>query len=232
MFHNELYLVIESIPKHGSLNEFLAKEDKRKVLTAEHRCRIMCEGAMAISFLHNGGIVDGASEYKFLHRDINSSCICLTADLTAKLVVDYDKAVVEMHDADDKQVSVDSTTVGTAGYTCPWFSRGNRKYQAECDIFSFGVVLLEMIIGTLQAGQKADRSYGEDLVDRYFFSNDSSLLVKDVDPLAGNEWNEVILSLAKVALSCVDFDPFKRPQAQLLSDKLSGIFESLSRSEL
>ena len=187
--------MLENIPKHGSLNEFLAKEGKRKFLTAQHRCRIMCEIAKAVHFLHKGGVVDGTSEYMFLHRDINSSCICLSADFTAKLVVDYDKAVVELHDVEDEGTS-DGVVIGTAGYTCPWYLRGNRKYQAECDVFSFGVVVLEMITGSLQAGQSADRSFGEDLVDRYFFSNEkSSLLIKDVDPLAGSEWTEVLVSI-------------------------------------
>jgi len=225
-FHNEVYLVLESVPKYGSLNEFLTKEEKRRMLNATHRCRIMCDVAKALMFLHNGGVIDGSSEYIFMHRDLNSSCICLTADLTAKVVIDYDKAIVRIRDEEDNQEdSSDRAVVGNPnpGYTCPWYLRGN-VFQPECDVFSFGVILLEILTGSLQVGQNSDRSFGEDLVDRYFFSNEKgSFLVNDVDPLAGYEWNSCLSTIAKAALSCVDFDPFKRPNSTDLSGKLSQI---------
>ena len=56
--------------------------------------------------------------------------------------------------------SVQNTTLGgvfgTPGYIFPWYSHGRKTFEASCDVYSFGIVMIELVTGCLQFGRLED----------------------------------------------------------------------------
>ncbi|PHT38331.1 putative LRR receptor-like serine/threonine-protein kinase [Capsicum baccatum] len=129
-------LVYEYLPG-GSLTDNLYGA-MRKKLTLSWVCRlkIAVDAAKGLDYLHNG------SEPKIIHRDVKSSNILLDADMNAK-VSDFGLSKrVTQSDA----THVSTVVKGTAGYLDPEYY-STQQLTEKSDIYSFGVVLLELICG-------------------------------------------------------------------------------------
>nr|XP_036310421.1 interleukin-1 receptor-associated kinase 4 isoform X2 [Pipistrellus kuhlii] len=128
---DDLCLVYVYMP-NGSLLDRLSCLDGTPPLSWHLRCRISQGAANGISFLH---------ENHQIHRDIKSANILLDEDFTAK-ISDFGLAR-----ASEKfsQTIMTSRIVGTTAYMAPEALRG--EITPKSDIYSFGVVLLEIITG-------------------------------------------------------------------------------------
>ncbi len=83
----------------------------------------------------------------FVHRDIKPANIVITA--RGPKVLDFGlakKIVADRNDETQKIVTQAGMIIGTAGYMSPEQARG-KSVDARSDIFSFGVVMYEMIAG-------------------------------------------------------------------------------------
>ena len=146
------YLVYEYASK-GSLDKFYESERRRAILSSEIRLRIMFDMIRAIHFLHT----DTHDNHILFHGDVKSAIICLQQNYTAKLI---DCGLAKFVPVDDSistraiPFSVWNTShggiFGTPGYTCPWYSRGHKTFEASCDVYSFGMVMIELVTGCLQ----------------------------------------------------------------------------------
>ncbi|XP_053777568.1 interleukin-1 receptor-associated kinase 4 isoform X2 [Desmodus rotundus] len=128
---DDLCLVYVYMP-NGSLLDRLSCLNDTPPLSWHMRCRIAQGAADGISFLH---------ENHQIHRDIKSANILLDEDFTAK-ISDFGLAR-----ASEKfsQTVMTSRIVGTTAYMAPEALRG--EITPKSDIYSFGVVLLEIITG-------------------------------------------------------------------------------------
>jgi serine/threonine protein kinase len=190
------------------------------------------EVARTLLFLHKGSVTDGVEKYPFVHRDIKSANIYLAADYTAKLMdCGLSKFIKDPSDTASGISGVtfapmdESNIVGTSGYVCPSYaSRQILTFEPACDIYSFGIVMLELITGWLQFGQSNWRSCDQNLVRKY---HDKALLLEDVDRAAGDSWKHVLDDLCALALSCVKLDIMERPKTEDVLDKISEIYTRL-----
>ena len=184
----------------------------------------------AIHFLHT----DAKDNFILFHRDIKSANIWLSNNYTAKLI---DYGLAKFVPVDDSistsafPISVRNTShvgvFGTPGYTCPWYSRGHKTFEASCDVYSFGIVMIELVTGCLQN----DRTKLGDFSERYFPNDFEGTpaealklaipkLVEDVDLLA-EEWEDGILaSVCELAIRCIQYTPNKRPTTIELVEKI------------
>ncbi|XP_020110442.1 putative serine/threonine-protein kinase [Ananas comosus] len=129
---DERFLVYE-LCVNGNLSEWLFGKDK--TLSWVQRLQIALGSACGLWFLHiyPGGCI--------VHRDIKPTNILLGVNFEAKLS-DFGLSKVI-----DKGVShVSSEVRGTFGYVDPEY-RQNHRVNAAGDVYSFGIVLLQILSG-------------------------------------------------------------------------------------
>ncbi|KAJ8909878.1 hypothetical protein NQ315_013512, partial [Exocentrus adspersus] len=145
-----LHLVTEYI-SGGTLTELL--HDSAQPLPWEQRVSFAKDIAAGMAYLHSMNII---------HRDLNSHN-CLVRDDKTVIVADFGLARIVSHATNSaRRVSPKNTAsgkrqerkkrytvVGNPYWMAPEMMKGN-KYDEKVDIFSFGIVLCE-IIGRVQA---------------------------------------------------------------------------------
>lgn len=227
-------LLVYEYLSNGSLDMFLTDEQGRTRLPSNVRLSIMFQLARSVHFLHTGG----CDNLAIFHRDIKSGNICLARDYTAKLIDCGLAKFVPDNISIGLQGSVTPTMLkssgscvfGTAGYICPVYTRGQSPYTAACDVFSVGVVLTELLVGSLQGRQSSrfGRSIG-DFFGRYIRNDDEEpvedgwkIMKQDADVLA--QWNEDILErLCIIIVECMAASPKRRMSTFELVQNLSEI---------
>ncbi len=115
----------------GTLGERLANEDAGRLPVPEV-LRLAEELALALDHAHGLGIV---------HRDVKPANVWLATDGTAKLG-DFGLAAM----ADQSRLTTEGMVVGTVAYLAPEQAVG-RNPDARADLYSFGVVLYELLTG-------------------------------------------------------------------------------------
>ncbi|XWS57816.1 hypothetical protein CRYUN_Cryun09bG0206000 [Craigia yunnanensis] len=128
----EQYLVLEYCPE-GNLAQHLLR--KYRVLPWERRVKILRDCALGLRYLHNH--IDGC----IVHRDIKLTNILLTEDLEPKL---SDFGLAKMLGMEESKVFTDVR--GTIGYMDPEYM-SNAKLTCASDIYSFGIVALQLLSG-------------------------------------------------------------------------------------
>lgn len=171
------------------------------------------------------------------HRDLKSYNICLTQSFTAKLIDCGLGKLVDHNNRPAMSIIHDSGLrfVGTDGYICPFYTLNSVSFEAAFDIYSFGIIVMEMITGALQKGcskKLNGRSFGEfrtRYVEDHYRNKiryGKKKLVQDADPAAGWRDDDILNSLAQLAIQCCQFDKDARPKAPKLIDKLSDLIQS------
>ncbi|XP_059076399.1 L-type lectin-domain containing receptor kinase IX.1-like [Cryptomeria japonica] len=145
-------LVYEFMP-NGSLDKHIFGDSP--VLYWNLRYNIACDIASAIVYLHEDW------DQCILHRDIKSSNVMLDSDFNAKLG-DFGLARLVKRDID--AASHTTLVAGTLGYLAPeCFVTG--KSNRESDVFSFGVVALEIACGRRALDQRLQENHNMRLID-------------------------------------------------------------------
>nr|GEV14151.1 L-type lectin-domain containing receptor kinase IX.1-like [Tanacetum cinerariifolium] len=192
----ELLLVYEFM-ENGSLDLHLFKG--RSLLTWSTRCKIAHGLASAISYLHEEW------EQCVLHRDVKSSNVMLDSNFNVKLG-DFGLAKLVDHEKDSQTTIV----AGTLGYMAPEYVM-TGKASKESDVFSFGVVALEIACGRkaiLSDAQEQKKKLVEWVWDLY----GSGTLLEAVDPFIGTDFSEEeVERLMIVGLWCAHPDSNVRP---------------------
>jgi predicted Ser/Thr protein kinase/tetratricopeptide (TPR) repeat protein len=123
------YLVMKFIE-----GETLKARLSRGPLTRDEGLHIVDAMGKALGYAHSRGI---------LHRDIKPSNILLCPDGSIYLA---DFGLARIAQAGESTLSSDML-LGTPHYISPEQARGERNLDAGTDIYSFGVVLYEMVVG-------------------------------------------------------------------------------------
>ncbi len=125
----EIFIVMEYIKGIELSNKI-----KEGIISTDEAVKIASQIAEGIEAAHKEGII---------HRDIKSSNIMITESGTVK-IMDFGLAKVK---GTSKITKMDST-VGTIAYMSPEQSRGD-EVDSKTDLWSFGVVLYEMLTGKM-----------------------------------------------------------------------------------
>ncbi|KAJ9564106.1 hypothetical protein OSB04_000072 [Centaurea solstitialis] len=130
---DECFLIYE-LCTNGNLSEWLFG-GKGKVLSWMQRLEIAIDCARGLWFLHT------YSEGCIVHRDIKPTNILLGPNFEAKL---SDFGLSKVIDIGETHVS--SEVRGTFGYVDPEY-QSDRKVNSAGDVYSFGIVLLQILSG-------------------------------------------------------------------------------------
>ncbi|KAL8195218.1 hypothetical protein R6Q57_025621 [Mikania cordata] len=192
----ELLLVYEYM-ENGSLDSHIFKQ--KSLLTWGTRHKIAVGLASALLYLHEEW------EQCILHRDIKSSNVMLDSNFNAKLG-DFGLAKLVDHDKGSQTTML----AGTLGYMAPECLITGRATK-ESDVFSFGVVALEIACGRKPIEYKAQEKQVR-LIEWVWELYGNGTLLEAVDPKLGSDFEEEeIKRLMIVGLWCVHPDSEYRP---------------------
>ncbi|GJZ35327.1 kinase-like domain, phloem protein 2-like protein [Tanacetum coccineum] len=137
-----MILVYEHASK-GSLEDYLGRSDKMTNLTWVQRVEICLDIAHGLNYIHNN---TDHGKQKMIHRDIKSDNILLGDNWKAKIA---DFGLSKFHPAEQEaDIIYIDTIAGTYVYLDPEYEK-DGKLSRKSDIYSFGVVLLEVLTGRL-----------------------------------------------------------------------------------
>ncbi|KAI4342928.1 hypothetical protein MLD38_027491 [Melastoma candidum] len=218
MERDEAILVYEYV-LNGSLDRLLfisGVGQTRRQLDWTARHKIVQGVARGLLYLHED------SRLRVIHRDIKASNILLDADMNPKI---SDFGMARIFGAGQTQANT-NRIVGTIGYLPPeYMSFG--EFSVKSDVFSFGILVLEII-----TGKKNNRLWSlewDDSLLGYVWKNWSKgTLTEVVDDVLGDAYsvNEAIRCL-HVGLLCVQDEPDDRPTMDSVLLMLSSDSTSL-----
>ncbi|XP_016046100.1 interleukin-1 receptor-associated kinase 4 isoform X1 [Erinaceus europaeus] len=201
----DLCLVYVYMP-NGSLLDRLSCLDDTPALSWHMRCKIAQGSANGINFLH---------ENHHIHRDIKSANILLDENFTAK-ISDFGLAR-----ASEKfsQTMMTSRIVGTTAYMAPEALRG--EITLKSDIYSFGVVLLEIITGLPAVDEHREPQLLLDIKEEI---EDEEKTIEDYIDKKMNDIDVTsIENLFSVASHCLHEKKNKRPDIKKVQELLQEI---------
>lgn len=213
---NERLLVYEYVPQ-GALSRHLFhwKRLTLEPLSLARRLSIALDVARGMEYLHS------LARQTFIHRDLKSSNILLDDDFRAKVA---DFGLVKL--APDGEKSVATKLAGTFGYLAPEYAVMG-KITTKVDVFSFGVVLMELLTGmmALDEGRSEESRYLAEWFWRIKSSKEK--LMAAIDPAldADEETFESISAIAELAGHCTAREPSHRPDMGHAVNVLSQLVE-------
>ncbi|PHT33044.1 putative leucine-rich repeat receptor-like protein kinase [Capsicum baccatum] len=197
-YHQGSNLLLYEYMDKGSLGELL--HGASCSLDWPQRFKIALGAAEGLAYLHHD------CKPQIIHRDIKSNNILLDEKLEAH-VGDFGLAKV----VDMPQTKSMSAIAGSYGYIAPEYAY-TMKVTEKCDIYSYGVVLLELLTGRTPV-QPLEQ--GGDLVTRVrHYIRDNSLTPGVLDirlDLTDKTTVSHMLTVMKIALVCTCMSPAERP---------------------
>ncbi|KAF8029045.1 hypothetical protein BT93_E1652 [Corymbia citriodora subsp. variegata] len=190
----------------GSLRTTLNDAEKAKEFQWDKRVNVVQGVADAFTYMHH------ECSPPLIHRDLTSNNILLDHDFEAH-VSDFGTARLLRPDSSNW-----TAMAGTIGYIAPELAFSPIPTE-KCDVYSFGVIALETIMGKYPG----DHIYQECSSSA---QTESSILLKDVldqrlspSRLRLQDAQDVV-SIAKLALMCLQADPQLRPTMEQVSREL------------
>ncbi|XVE59079.1 hypothetical protein DITRI_Ditri05aG0016200 [Diplodiscus trichospermus] len=218
--HAEKLLVFEYMP-NGNLRDCLDGIFGEK-MTWETRVSIAIGAARGLEYLHE------AAAPRILHRDVKSTNILLDKTWRAK-ITDLGMAKLLRADGLPSCSNSPARMQGTFGYFAPEYAIVG-KASLMSDVFSFGVVLLELITGRkpIQRSNNKEESLVIWATPRL---RDSKRVTSELpDPhLKGNFPEEELQIMAYLAKECLLLDPDARPTMSEVVQILSTIAPDKSK---
>ncbi|XP_029128530.1 putative cysteine-rich receptor-like protein kinase 35 isoform X2 [Cajanus cajan] len=197
--HGTEKLLVYEYVAHESLDKLLFKSHKREELDWKRRFGIITGVAKGLLYLHED------SHNCIIHRDIKASNILLDDKWTPKIA---DFGMARLFPEDQSQVN--TRVAGTNGYMAPeYVMHGNLSVKA--DVFSYGVLVLELISGQRNSSFNLDVD-AQNLLDWAYkmYKKGKSLEIVDCT-LECRMVSEEVAMCIQLGLLCTQGDPQLRP---------------------
>ena len=185
-FHSRNFIVMEYIPG-STLREKIMdlRKQANNIQTLREILIIALQMARGLQTAHENGII---------HRDIKPSNLLLNSDGQIKIM---DFGLAKLKDLSSK-ITKDNSTMGTAHYMAPEQISGG-KIDLRADIWSFGVVLHEMITGK--------PPFRSEYLQALFYS-----ILNDPQPPLSESYPSIPADMEMIVSQCLNKAPDKRYQ--------------------
>ncbi|KAK6163193.1 hypothetical protein DH2020_000057 [Rehmannia glutinosa] len=182
------------------------------------RLKIAQDAARGLAYLHE------EMEFQLIFRDFKTSNILLDEDFNAKL---SDFGLARQGPAAGS-AHVSTSVVGTVGYAAPEYVHTGRL-TAKSDVWSFGVVLYELITGRRVLERNLPRGEQKLLEWVRPYVSDPKKFHLILDPrLEGQNCMKSAQKLASLANKCLMKHPRSRPKMSEVIEMLGSIISEAS----
>ncbi|XP_022957494.1 proline-rich receptor-like protein kinase PERK13 isoform X2 [Cucurbita moschata] len=200
---NHRLLIYDFVP-NKTLEHHLHGGNGVPVLDWSKRLKIALGAAKGLAYLHED------CHPRIIHRDIKSANILLDDAFDAQ-VADFGLAKL----TNDTNTHVSTRVMGTFGYMAPEYA-SSGKLTDRSDVFSFGVVLLELITGRKPVDPTqplGDESLVEWARPLLLHTLETGVFDGLIDPRLGKQYVESeMFRMIEAAAACVRHSAPKRPR--------------------
>eukprot|EP00257_Ricinus_communis_P022502 XP_015582248.1 serine/threonine-protein kinase PCRK1 [Ricinus communis] len=185
------------------------------------RLKIAQDAARGLAYLHE------EMDFQLIFRDFKASNVLLDEDFNAKLS-DFGLA---RQGPPEGLGHVSTSVVGTVGYAAPEYVQTGRL-TAKSDVWSFGVVLYELITGRRALERNLPRAEQKLLEWVRPYVSDSKKFHLILDPrLEGEYCIKSAQKLAALANKCLAKQPKSRPKMSDVVETLGNIINETSSQD-
>ncbi|XP_022992644.1 G-type lectin S-receptor-like serine/threonine-protein kinase At1g34300 [Cucurbita maxima] len=212
-------LLVYELMKNGSLDSLLFKGEEGqsgKFLSWEDRFKIAAGTAKGITYLHE------ECRDCIIHCDIKPENILLDENLNAKV---SDFGLAKLINMKDHRYRTLTSIRGTRGYLAPeWLA--NLPLTSKSDVFSYGMVLLEIVSGRRNFDVSAETNhkrfslwaYEEFEKGNLIEIVDKRLVDQDIDM-------EQVSRVVQVGFWCIQEQPSQRPTMGKVVQMMEGVID-------
>ncbi|KAK3435782.1 hypothetical protein EUGRSUZ_C00487 [Eucalyptus grandis] len=186
--------------ENKSLNYLIFDQEKSLLLTWQRRFDIIIGIARGLLYLHQD------SKLQVIHRDLKASNILLDGDLNPKI---SDFGLARIFGANEKEGRT-KRVIGTYGYMSPEYAM-DGKFSLKSDIYSFGVLLLEIVSGKRNRGFSHPSHHHNLLSHAWLLWSDGRALEMMDECLHSSFDRTQVERCIQVGLLCVQKFPEDRP---------------------
>ncbi|CAN8235686.1 unnamed protein product [Cochlearia groenlandica] len=207
--HGDEKLLVYEYVANESLDKVLFKTNRKSEIDWKKRLEIITGIARGLLYLHED------APNCIIHRDIKAGNILLDEKWVPK-IADFGMARLYQEDA----THVNTRVAGTNGYMAPEYVM-HGVLSVKADVFSFGVVVLELISGQKNSSfsmRHPDQTLLEWAYRLYKKGRTMEILDQDIVETADPEQVKLCV---QIGLLCVQGDPHERPPMRRISMLLS-----------
>ncbi|KAM0063305.1 putative protein kinase RLK-Pelle-DLSV family [Helianthus debilis subsp. tardiflorus] len=201
---DERMLIYEYMP-NKSLNSFIFDEGKRKSMDWSKRYTIIIGIGRGLLYLHQD------SRLRIIHRDLKASNILLDKEMNPRI---SDFGLARSLDGSDTKANT-RRVMGTYGYMAPEYTI-DGIYSTKSDVFSFGVLVLEIVSGKKNRGFRHE-NHDLNLLGHAWrlYKNGKHLELLD-GAIKGSYVHSEVKRSIHVGLLCVQKYPEDRPDMTMV----------------